>query len=95
MEAAHLTTFHTSPGSGMMSVLVCGAAALAPTACALPAEVIAKVYYTGLRDATDFDYEVGMAGMNGAMAPGIETVFLAAAPSVAVRAIDLIPRRRF
>lgn len=34
----------------------------------------------GLRDATDFDYEMQMAGMNGTMAPGLETVFLGASP---------------
>ncbi len=32
--------------------------------------------------ATDFDYEMQMAGMNGAMAPGIQTVFLPASPAV-------------
>jgi pantetheine-phosphate adenylyltransferase len=32
----------------------------------------------GLRDATDFDYEMQMAGMNGALAPGLDTVFLPA-----------------
>lgn len=36
----------------------------------------------GLRDASDFDYEMQMAGMNGAMAPGIQTVFLPASPGV-------------
>src|SRR5204862_5911705 len=36
----------------------------------------------GLRDATDFDYEMQMAGMNGAMAPGVQTVFLPASPAV-------------
>ncbi len=36
----------------------------------------------GLRDVTDFDYEVQMAGMNLAMAPDINTVFLAASPPV-------------
>jgi pantetheine-phosphate adenylyltransferase len=36
----------------------------------------------GLRDGSDFDYEMQMAGMNGAMAPGIQTVFLPASPSV-------------
>jgi pantetheine-phosphate adenylyltransferase len=35
----------------------------------------------GLRDAADFDYEMQMAGMNGAMAPGVRTVFLPAAPA--------------
>ena len=29
----------------------------------------------GLRDASDFDYEVQMGQMNGALAPDIETVF--------------------
>jgi pantetheine-phosphate adenylyltransferase len=36
----------------------------------------------GLRDATDFDYEMQMAGMNKAMAPEIQTIFLPASPAV-------------
>ncbi len=32
------------------------------------------------RDAGDFDYEMQMAGMNAALAPDIETVFLASSP---------------
>jgi pantetheine-phosphate adenylyltransferase len=36
----------------------------------------------GLRDGTDFDYEMQMAGMNAAMAPEIQTVFLPASPAV-------------
>jgi pantetheine-phosphate adenylyltransferase len=32
----------------------------------------------GLRDATDFDYEMQMAGMNGSLAPGLDTIFLPA-----------------
>src|SRR5438270_11288553 len=36
----------------------------------------------GLRDGTDLDYEMQMAGMNGAMAPQIQTVFLPASPAV-------------
>jgi pantetheine-phosphate adenylyltransferase len=32
----------------------------------------------GIRDATDFDYEMQMTGMNGALAPGLDTVFLPA-----------------
>jgi pantetheine-phosphate adenylyltransferase len=36
----------------------------------------------GLRDATDFDYEMQMAGMNETMAPGVQTVFLPASPAV-------------
>jgi pantetheine-phosphate adenylyltransferase len=42
----------------------------------------ATVIIRGLRDAADFDYEMQMAGMNGAMAPDIRTVFLPASPSV-------------
>lgn len=32
----------------------------------------------GIRDATDLDYEMQMTGMNGALAPGLDTVFLPA-----------------
>jgi pantetheine-phosphate adenylyltransferase len=42
----------------------------------------ASVILRGLRDGTDFDYEMQMAGMNGTMAPGIDTVFLPASPEV-------------
>lgn len=42
----------------------------------------ATVMIRGLRDGTDLDYEMQLAGMNGEMAPGIETVFLAASPRV-------------
>jgi len=38
------------------------------------------VVIRGLRDAGDFDYEMQMAGMNQALAPEIETVFLASSP---------------
>ncbi|WP_421850166.1 pantetheine-phosphate adenylyltransferase [Oricola sp.] len=34
----------------------------------------------GLRDGTDLDYEMQMSGMNGIMAPRIQTVFLPAHP---------------
>ena len=40
----------------------------------------AGIIVRGLRDAADFDYEMQMAGMNGAMAPDVHTVFLPAAP---------------
>lgn len=53
-------------------------------------EAGAAIIVRGLRDATDFDYEVRMAGMNGAMAPGIETVFLAASPAVTHIAANLV-----
>jgi pantetheine-phosphate adenylyltransferase len=42
----------------------------------------ATMLMRGLRDGTDFDYEMQMAGMNGAMAPDIQTVFLPASPAV-------------
>ena len=42
----------------------------------------ATMLIRGLRDGTDLDYEMQMAGMNGAMAPGIQTVFLPASPAV-------------
>jgi pantetheine-phosphate adenylyltransferase len=44
----------------------------------------------GLRDATDFDYEMQMAGMNAALAPDIETVFLPASPEVRQIAATLV-----
>lgn len=42
----------------------------------------ATVLIRGLRSNSDFDYEIEMAGMNGAMAPDIQTVFLPASPAV-------------
>jgi pantetheine-phosphate adenylyltransferase len=42
----------------------------------------ATLLIRGLRSATDFDYEMEMAGMNGSMAPGLQTVFIPAAPAV-------------
>ena len=42
----------------------------------------ATAIFRGLRDGTDFDYEMQMAGTNGAMAPDIDTVFLPASPAV-------------
>lgn len=42
----------------------------------------ASIMVRGLRDGTDLDYEMQMAGMNGTMAPELQTVFLPASPSV-------------
>jgi pantetheine-phosphate adenylyltransferase len=42
----------------------------------------ATILVRGLRDGTDLDYEMQMAGMNGTMAPAIQTVFLPASPAV-------------
>lgn len=44
----------------------------------------------GLRNASDFDYEVQMAGMNSTMAPKLQTVFLAATPEHAFVASSLV-----
>ena len=41
----------------------------------------AAMLVRGLRDASDFDYEMQMAGMNRTMAPGMRTVFLPASPA--------------
>ena len=40
----------------------------------------AGILVRGLRGATDLDDEMAMAGMNAAMEPGVQTVFLPAAP---------------
>jgi len=42
----------------------------------------ASILIRGVRDATDFDYEMQMAGMNAAMASEIQTVFLPASTVV-------------
>lgn len=42
----------------------------------------ATMLIRGVRDGTDLDYEMQMAGMNGAMAPEVVTVFLPASPAV-------------
>ena len=41
----------------------------------------ATLIVRGLRDGTDFDYEIQMASMNAAMAPDIQTVFFPASPA--------------
>ena len=45
----------------------------------------ASIMIRGLRDGTDLDYEMQLAGMNETMAPEVQTVFVPA--SVAVRPI--------
>jgi pantetheine-phosphate adenylyltransferase len=42
----------------------------------------ATLIIRGLRDGGDLDYEMQMAGMNAAMAPDVQTVFLPASPEV-------------
>jgi pantetheine-phosphate adenylyltransferase len=42
----------------------------------------ASLLIRGLRDGTDLDYEMQMAGMNEVLAPEVQTVFLPASPMV-------------
>ena len=44
------------------------------------AEAGASMMIRGLRDGSDLDYEMQLAGMNGTMAEEIQTVFLPASP---------------
>ncbi len=44
----------------------------------------------GLRSGTDFDYEAQMTGMNRAMAPDIDTIFLVAEPALQPIASSLV-----
>ena len=50
----------------------------------------ATLLIRGLRDGTDFEYEMQMAGMNGAMAAEVQTVFLPASPAVRPIAATLV-----
>lgn len=50
----------------------------------------ANVIIRGLRSTTDMNYEEQMAGMNAAMAPEVETVFLMASPGVSHIAANLV-----
>src|SRR5882757_3162655 len=42
----------------------------------------ATIMIRGLRDGTDLDYEMQLAGMNQAMAPDVHTLFVPASPLV-------------
>ncbi len=50
----------------------------------------ATIIIRGLRDAGDFDYEMQMAGMNAALTPEVETVFLASSPETRHIAASLV-----
>ncbi|HLH12132.1 MAG TPA: pantetheine-phosphate adenylyltransferase [Methylovirgula sp.] len=53
-------------------------------------EAGANLILRGLRDGTDLDYELEMAGMNAVMAPDVQTVFLAASPGLRHIAATLV-----
>jgi pantetheine-phosphate adenylyltransferase len=59
-------------------------------AVAAAKQVGANIIIRGLRDATDFDYEIQMGHMNAALEPGLETVFLAASPATRMIASSLV-----
>ena len=50
----------------------------------------ASLLIRGLRDGPDLDYEMQMAGMNSAIAPDIQTVFLPSSPIVRPIAATLV-----
>jgi pantetheine-phosphate adenylyltransferase len=50
----------------------------------------ASVIVRGLRDGTDFDYEMQMAGMNYDVAPELQTVFVSTSPAVRHIAANLV-----
>jgi pantetheine-phosphate adenylyltransferase len=50
----------------------------------------AAIVIRGLRDAGDYDYEMQMAGMNAALDPDVETVFLASSPGTRHIAASLV-----
>ena len=50
----------------------------------------AGVIVRGLRNTTDFDYEVQMAAMNATIAGEVETVFLSASPKTGFIASSLV-----
>ncbi len=50
----------------------------------------ATIIIRGLRDGSDFDYEIQMSTMNAVMMPDVETVFLAASPGCRHIAASLV-----
>ncbi len=48
----------------------------------IAAEVGATIIIRGLRNGSDLDYEMQMAGMNARMAPSLQTIFVPASPEV-------------
>lgn len=45
-------------------------------------DIGAKLIIRGLRDTTDYNYEMQMVGMNAQMAPDLQTVFVPSSPHV-------------
>jgi pantetheine-phosphate adenylyltransferase len=76
----------------LVGVQSCKISVLAFSGLAVAAarEVGASLLLRGLRDGTDLDYEMEMAGANAVLAPEIPTVFLAASPGVRHIAATLV-----
>ena len=53
-------------------------------------QVGATIMIRGLRDGTDLDYEMQLAGMNEAMVPEVHTVFVPASPAVRMITATLV-----
>jgi len=65
---------------GLSNVSVARVTGLVVEACeALGCQAVVR----GIRSATDYDYEVQMAGTNRVLAPGVDTVFLPSSAEVA------------
>jgi len=82
--AEERSTLITQACGGALATLSCILSVRTFSGLAVEAarEAGAQFLIRGLRDGTDFDYEMQMAGMNAAMAPEIQTIFLPASPAV-------------
>lgn len=49
-----------------------------------------SIVVKGLRAVSDFEYELQMAGMNDALAPGLDTMFMTAKPEWAFLSSSLV-----
>lgn len=87
VSATKAGTFDFDERAAMIAEIVAGEAARVRVERArglivdMAPAVGASVIVRGLRDGTDFDYEMQMAGMNGRLAPDIRTVFVPASPA--------------
>jgi pantetheine-phosphate adenylyltransferase len=77
-EMIHAAAASVAAGSGTTLEIV----TFSDLAVDAARRVGATIMVRGLRDGTDLDYEMQLAGMNAAMAPEIRTVFLPASPMV-------------
>ena len=50
----------------------------------------AKVLIRGIRNVSDFEYEINLANINKTVAPGIDTIFLPTSPELAVVSSSMV-----